>query len=69
MVTTDQVAEFHGTYGYFSSEKTRRELGYHFLLCKKMLRRTIEWLLARGFVKESRRKSVVLEPRTARSRR
>ncbi len=67
MVTTEQVAEFHGTYGYFSSEKARRELGYRFLPCKEVLRRTIEWLLARGFVKESRRKAIVLEAPPARS--
>jgi dihydroflavonol-4-reductase len=54
MLDRTQIDEFAGKYGYFSSDKAKRELGYTFLSARDTLRRTIAWLLDRGFVKETR---------------
>jgi len=58
MLDRTQIDEFAGKYGYFSSSKAKRELGYTFLSARDTLRRTIAWLFDRGFVKEARMKTL-----------
>ena len=55
-----QVDEFAGKFGYFDSSKAKRELGYTFLSARDTVRRTIAWLIDRGFVAERRQR--VLQP-------
>ena len=55
-----QVDEFAGNYGYFDSSKAQRELGYTYISARDTLRRTIAWLIDRGFVVEKRQR--VLQP-------
>ena len=54
MLDRSQVDEFAGHYGYFSSEKAKRELGYTYLSARDTLRRTVAWLMDHGFVSEKR---------------
>jgi dihydroflavonol-4-reductase len=58
MLDRSQIDEFAGKYGFFSSDKAKRELGYGFLSARDTLRRTVAWLLDRGFVKEARLKAL-----------
>jgi len=62
MLDRSQIDEFAGKYGYFSSAKAQRELGYTFLSARDTLRRTIAWLIDRGFVKETRLKALRPHP-------
>jgi dihydroflavonol-4-reductase len=57
-----QVEEFAGKYGYFDSSKAKRELGYTWLSARDTLRRTVAWLVDKGFVTEKRRRALVLHP-------
>jgi len=59
-VDRSQVDEFGGKYGYFDSSKAARELGYTHLSARDTLRRTVTWLIDRGFVTERRQR--VLHP-------
>jgi dihydroflavonol-4-reductase len=49
-----QVDELFGKYGYFDSGKAVRELGYTWRPARDAIRRTVAWLLDRGFVAEKR---------------
>jgi dihydroflavonol-4-reductase len=60
MIDRSQVDEFAGHYGYFSSAKATRELGYTFRSARETVRRTIAWLVERGFVSERRRQALRL---------
>ena len=60
MLDRSQVDEFAGKYGYFDSSKAERELGYTYLSARDTVRRTIAWLIDRGFVVEKRQR--VLQP-------
>jgi nucleoside-diphosphate-sugar epimerase len=62
MIDRTQVDEFAGKYGYFSSAKAERELGYTHLSARDTLRRTVAWLLDRGFVPEKRLKALRPHP-------
>jgi dihydroflavonol-4-reductase len=57
-----QVDEFAGKYGYFDSSKAKRELGYTWLSARDTLRRTVAWLVDKGFVTEKRRRALALHP-------
>jgi dihydroflavonol-4-reductase len=60
-----QVDEFAGHYGYFDSSKAQRELGYTYLPARDTLRRTVAWLIDKGFVTERRRRAMKLDPSLA----
>jgi dihydroflavonol-4-reductase len=62
MLDRTQIDEFAGKYGFFSSAKAERELGYTHLSARDTLRRTIAWLLDRGFVSEARRQALRPHP-------
>ena len=62
MIDRSQVDEFAGKYAYFDSSKAVRELGYTFLSARETVRRTIAWLVERGFVAEKRRRVLRLHP-------
>jgi dihydroflavonol-4-reductase len=53
-----RVDEFVGKYGFFSSAKAERELGYRHRTARETLRRTVAWLLDHGFVPERRRRAL-----------
>src|SRR2546422_151434 len=63
-----QVEQFlnHGAPVYFDggfdSGKAERELGYTYLPARETVRRTIAWLVARGFVTEKRQRALRLDP-------
>jgi len=57
-----QVDEFAGKYCYFDSSKAKRELGYTWLSARDTLRRTVAWLVDRGFVTERRKGALQLHP-------
>ncbi len=61
MIDRSQVDEFAGKYAYFDCSKAVRELGYTFLSARETVRRTIAWLVERGFVTERRRRVLRLE--------
>ena len=62
MLDRSQIDEFAGKYGFFSSEKAKRELGYTYLSARDTLRRTVAWLIDRGFVPEKRLKALRPHP-------
>jgi dihydroflavonol-4-reductase len=62
MIDRSQVDEFAGHYGYFDSSKAERELGYTYLSARDTVRRTIAWLIGRGFVTEKRQKALQPHP-------
>jgi dihydroflavonol-4-reductase len=62
MIDRSQVDEFAGKYAYFDSSKAKRELGYAWLSARDTVRRTIAWLLDRGFVTEKRRRLIQPHP-------
>jgi nucleoside-diphosphate-sugar epimerase len=62
MLDRSQVDEFAGKYGYFDSSKAKRELGYTWLPARETVRRTIAWLVTRGFVPERRQRALKLHP-------
>jgi dihydroflavonol-4-reductase len=61
MIDPSQVDEFGGRYAYFDSAKAVRELGYSFLSARETVRRTIAWIVERGFVTEQRRRVLRLD--------
>jgi dihydroflavonol-4-reductase len=65
MLDRSQVDEFAGRYGYFDSSKAQREIGYAHLSARDTLRRTVAWLIDRGFVAEKRRRAMKLDPSLA----
>jgi len=62
MLDRSQVDEFAGKYGYFDSSKAKHEIGYTYLSARDTLRRTVAWLIDRGFVAEKRRRAMKLDP-------
>ena len=62
MLDRSQVDEFAGKWGYHSSAKAERELGYRARGARETLRRTVAWALDRGFVPEKRRAALQLTP-------
>ena len=62
MLDRSQVDEFGGKYAYVDSGKAERELGYTYLPARETVRRTIAWLVARGFVSERRQRVLRLDP-------
>jgi hypothetical protein len=56
------VDEFAGKFAYFDSGKAERELGYTYLSARETVRRTLAWIVARGFVAEKRRGALQLHP-------
>jgi dihydroflavonol-4-reductase len=62
MLDRDQVDEFGGRYAYFDSGKAARELGYTYMPARETVRRTIAWIVERGFVSERRRAALRLHP-------
>jgi dihydroflavonol-4-reductase len=65
MLDRSQVDEFAGKYGYFDNSKAMRELGYTYLSARDTLRRTVAWLVDKGFVSERRRQAMKLDPSLA----
>lgn len=65
MLDRSQVDEFAGKWGYMTNAKAVRELGATFRNARETVARTIAWLLARGFVKESRRATIHPHPSLA----
>jgi dihydroflavonol-4-reductase len=65
MIDRSQVDEFAGRYGYFSSAKAERELGYTYLSARDTLRRTVAWLIDEGFVAERRMRLIKPHPSLA----
>ena len=65
MLDRSQVDEFAGHYGYFDSSKAKRELGYTYLSARDTLRRTVAWLVDKGFVNDRRRQAMKLDPSLA----
>jgi hypothetical protein len=61
MIDPSHVDEFGGRYAYFDSSKAVRELGYSFLSAREIVRRTIAWIVERGFVTEQRRRALRLD--------
>jgi dihydroflavonol-4-reductase len=60
-----QVDEFAGKYAYFDSSKAERELGYTYLSGRDTLRRTVAWLIDKGFVPEQRLRALKPHPSLA----
>jgi dihydroflavonol-4-reductase len=55
MLDRSQIDEFAGKYGYLANGKSRRELGCTYRPAREVIRRTVAWLIERGFVAERRR--------------
>jgi dihydroflavonol-4-reductase len=55
MLDRSQIDEFAGKYGYLANGKSKRELGCTYLPARDTIRRTLAWLIDRGFVAEKRR--------------
>jgi dihydroflavonol-4-reductase len=62
MIDRSQVDEFAGLYGFVSSAKAERELGWTWMPARDAVRRTIAWLIDRGFVVEPRRRALQPHP-------
>jgi dihydroflavonol-4-reductase len=62
MIDRSQVDEFVAKWGYLSSAKAERELGYTFRSARETLGRTVSWLVDNGFVPEKRRAAMKLHP-------
>ena len=65
MLDRSQVDEFAGKYAYFDNTKAERELGYTYLPARETVRRTISWIVERGFVTERRQRALRLHPSLA----
>jgi dihydroflavonol-4-reductase len=61
LLDRSQVDEFAGKYGYFDSSRAERELGYAYRSARDTLRRTVAWLVDKGFVTAKRRRALVLD--------
>jgi dihydroflavonol-4-reductase len=55
LLDRSQVDEFAGWYANVTPAKAERELGYTYRPVRDVIRRTVAWLLDRGFVDEKRR--------------
>jgi dihydroflavonol-4-reductase len=55
LLDRSQVDEFAGWYANVTSAKAERELGYTYRPVRDVIRRTVAWLLDRGFVDAKRR--------------
>ena len=62
MLDRNQVDEFAGVYGYLDCSKAKRELGFTYRSAQETVRRTVAWLIDRGFVTESRRRLLTPHP-------
>ncbi len=62
MIDRSQVDEFGGTFAYYDSGKAARELGFIARPIGEVARRTVAWLLDRGFVPEARRSALTPHP-------
>ncbi|HJQ83658.1 MAG TPA: NAD-dependent epimerase/dehydratase family protein [Candidatus Binatia bacterium] len=62
MLDRSQVDEFGGKFAYFDSSKAVRELGYTYRSARETVRRTVAWVVERGFVAEKRRQALQLHP-------
>jgi dihydroflavonol-4-reductase len=62
MIDRSQVDEFAGKFAYFDSGKAEHELGYTYLPAREVVRRTVAWVVERGFVAEKRRGALQLHP-------
>jgi DNA-binding GntR family transcriptional regulator len=62
LIDRSQVDEFGGKYAYFDSSKAMHELGYTYRSARETVRRTIAWIVERGFVAEKRRRGLQLHP-------
>ena len=60
MIDRSQVDEFAGKFGYFDNSKAVRELGYTYRDARETLRRTVAWLVDKGFVSEKRSSALTL---------
>ena len=58
MLDRSQVDEFAGHFGYFDSSKAKRELGYEYISARDTLRRTVAWMIDKGFVAERRLRAI-----------
>jgi len=65
MIDRSQVDEFGGKWAYFDCAKAKRELGYTHLSARETIRRTLAWIIERGFVPERRRRALQLHPSLA----
>lgn len=57
-----QVDEFGGHWGFMTSEKAKRELGWTYRPARETVRRTVAWLVDRGFVAEGKLRGLRLDP-------
>jgi dihydroflavonol-4-reductase len=62
MLDRSQVDEFAGVWGYMTSARAERELGYTHRPAREAVRRTVAWLIDRGFVAEKRRQALTPHP-------
>ncbi|HLY38057.1 MAG TPA: SDR family oxidoreductase [Candidatus Binatia bacterium] len=65
MIDRSQVDEFGGKWAYFDCAKAKRELGYTYLSARETIRRTVAWVIERGFVPEKRRRALHVDPSLA----
>lgn len=62
LLDRSQVDEFAGTWGYVSNAKAQRELGWRYRSARETVRRTVAWLIDRGFVPEARLHALTPHP-------
>ena len=62
LMDRNMVDEFAGRYGFLHSTRAARELGYTWRPAREVVRRTVAWLVDRGFVSERRRRALTLHP-------
>ena len=62
LMDRNMVDEFAGRYGFQHSTRAARELGYTWRPAREVVRRTVAWLVDRGFVSERRRRALTLHP-------
>ena len=65
MIDRSQVDEFAGKWAFFTSAKAARELGYTHLSARDTIRRTVAWIIERGFVSDERRRALQIHPSLA----
>jgi dihydroflavonol-4-reductase len=61
-MTRSTVDEFGGKYAYVDCSKARRELGFTYRSARETVRRTVAWLIDRGFVTERRLRALMPHP-------
>ena len=62
LMDRNMVDEFAGRYGFMHSAKAERELGYTWRPARHVVRRTVAWLVDRGFVSARRRQALTSHP-------